>query len=365
MSRPLQIPHPTTTLHLYRHLLREASYLPSVVRPHIDRQIKTRFDVNREIYDPSTHIRQAHHDLRYLRAANAGDLSRMSRVLCWATGRIGRRRRHLIDKLVLPERARPPKIGGSEDLQQYIDAAVAKKAAKAKTQELDRDFLDRWDLDKIRALARSQIQAGIKNSPRADLAKAMNPEGGIPKLDVWGEPLSERRVRTKRKINWKTLVDRLLPPLPRDEWEMLGSIARGKTHVTVPPRRRLARSASGEQDSGRPWNWQAYATRSVASVDEQMNRRNKLLSGLVDEHSPQEAPPVNCHHYTPRLWQRLFMKVWEMTAVMDAKVGGPGWDIVWGGARFQVPAATTAHAELFEGTREDEKVLGSRKKRKN
>lgn len=343
MSRPLRIPHPQTPLHLYRHLLREASYLPPLARPFVDRQIKDRFRRHREDEGERTkkHLRDAHHDLRVLRAANAGDMVRMRRVLLLAFGRVGRRRRELMAHLLRP------KPNSSAELEHY-----AAKAAAATAEGRKMDWLDRWDLDKLRAFARSQVQALLNNPPKAPItANQTVPAKCIPAENAWGKPLPPKLYRTKLKKMWKAVADKLMPPLPKREWELLADISEGKVRDPrwfPPPRRPVARAASGDGMERREWNWPAYATMPVSIVDRPTNRRNKLLTGAVDENTPTGDPqPINCHKYTARTWRRLFGNIWQLTATMEKKATGQGWNIVWGKPKFQAPPASVGDMEFF------------------
>ena len=93
-----QIPHPSKPLHLYRHLLREATYLPPLCRPWIASRIQARFldcRYKKDAKDAKPHVKEAHHWLRYLRSANAGHVERLLHLGYLATGRVGKRRRQL------------------------------------------------------------------------------------------------------------------------------------------------------------------------------------------------------------------------------------------------------------------------------
>ncbi|KAK2069947.1 hypothetical protein P8C59_004487 [Phyllachora maydis] len=122
-----------STIHLYRHLLREATYLPPPARPYIFGRIREQFHRHRRYRPPPPpppadahhhnsknparrpqpgpttprHLRQARHALRHLRAANAGDLRRMRHVLQLVFGAVGPRRRELVAELVAPSSAPP------------------------------------------------------------------------------------------------------------------------------------------------------------------------------------------------------------------------------------------------------------------
>ncbi|GAB1318378.1 LYR motif-containing protein Cup1-like N-terminal domain-containing protein [Madurella fahalii] len=345
MSRPLRLPHPQTTLHLYRHLLREASYLPLPARPFIDAQIKGNFHKHKDLDDRSKRrIKQAHHDLRYLRAANAGDIMRMRRVLLRAFGRIGRRRRELVANLV--HREIPT---NTEELQEYV---VKASVIAAERREID--WLDSWDVDKLRTFARSQIQTCLANPPKAPITYTQTvPEKLIPAENSWGRPFVPKVARTKLKKVWKAVADKCMPPLPKEEWERLGRIADSKEpgpEWLPRPRRPVAQSALGGREDY-TWNWQPYATKPISVVDRPARRRSKLLNGVVDDNTPTGDPqPVNYQKYTPRLLRRLFAEIWQLTSIIEKKPHGQGWNVTWGKLSFDVPPATARTAEFFDHT---------------
>ncbi|KAK3290401.1 uncharacterized protein B0H64DRAFT_57444 [Chaetomium fimeti] len=357
MSQPLRMPKPETALHLYRHILREASYLPPIARRPVDKQIKDKFRRNREDEDKITkHLRQANHDLRALRAANAGDMGRMRRVLLRAFGRIGRRRRELISQLV--HRDIPT---NTEELAKYA-AQMADIAERYKTL----DWMDEWDLEKLRTLARSQVHADPNNAPKAAITDNQTaPEKNLPKENSWGRPLPRKLARTKLKNMWKALADKVMPPLPVAEWKKLEAIADGTMSGPwlPPPRRPLAQTAPEDAQKSQSWNWQSYAIRPVAVVDRQANRRNKLLSGAVDDNTPTGDPPaIDRHKFTPRTWRRLLSNIWQLSPAMTKKPNGKGWDVTWGGLEKQPPPARASNMEFFRDFPAVEEPTSQRKR---
>lgn len=347
MSRPLQIPAPATPLHLYRHLLREASYLPQIARPFVDGQIKTRFRQHRDddADDRSARrLRQAHRELRALRASNAGDMARMRKVFLRVFGRVGRRRRELVTELVRRELPTD-----TEALAQYA-AEMTSIASQRKV-----DWLDAWDIEKLRAFARSQVNASLVNSPRPSLTVHQTmPEEDLPAENSWGRPLPVRLARTKLKKMWAQVADKCMPPLPKEEWERLSDLAQGKLQDPEqrwlpPPRRPVALGTSdGVLPGVQSWDWRAYAVKPVAAVDRPANRRNKLLTGAVDDNTPTGDPqPIDCHKYTAKSWRRMLGSVWQLTATMERKPAGSGWRIVWGKPKFQPAPASAGDMEFF------------------
>jgi hypothetical protein len=236
----------------------------------------------------------------------------------------------------------------TKELEKYTAEATA-----IASQDRDIDWLDTWDLEKLRALARSQAQANLINPPKAPMTlNQTDPTKCIPTENSWGKPFNPKVARTKVKKVWKIVADKCMPPIPKEEWELIGSIAEGKVRdpqQLPPPRRPVAQNASGDRQEAPVWNWQAYATKRAAIVDLPTNRRNKLLTGAVDDNTPTGDPrPIKCHKYTPRTWRRLLGSVWQLTTTMEKKPSGRGWDITWGKHKFEAPQATTGHMEFFE-----------------
>ncbi|KAK3312579.1 hypothetical protein B0H66DRAFT_452348, partial [Apodospora peruviana] len=337
MHRYLQLPHPKTVLHLYRHLLREASYLPSVARPFIDAEIKKRFRRRRNLTADFKlyphYVQQGHHDLRLLRASNAGDLLRMRRVLFEAFGRTGARRRLLMKGLTTPEIP--------------FDATrplwYAKRPNDVAPMLRLPDFLDKWNLEKVKSFAGSQLATSLRNAPKREVkSRQLSPEKLLPTESIWGFPLVPELARNKLKRGWKDLADKLYPPIPKAEWETLRRVTEGRAsdkEFFVPARRPVARglastSASAAEEA---WDWQKYATHPASISTVQTNRRNTLLSGLVDDNTPTGTPePLVCHRYRPRLWRRLFSHIFQLTSYMEPTPeqllhpSGKKYTIEWG-----------------------------------
>ncbi|KAK0642153.1 hypothetical protein B0T16DRAFT_334005 [Cercophora newfieldiana] len=348
MSRPLRIPRPETPLHLYRHILRESSYLPPFARSIVDGRIRARFRRHQRDECAKTAIRRGNHELRALRAAVAGDLPRMYRLMFECFGRNGWRRRELMDELV-----RKDAPSDSDELEKY---AEEKHAALASPPQHRPDWLDHWDVDKVMAFARSQVNCCEQNNrPGQELTgkHLVLEHPQTPKTDIFGRPLPKNRVRANLRRAWKKIAERILPPLPPAEWDMLRDLASGKgidpkwayTH-----RRALAKSASGVEGDPQPWKWEVYVVRPVALVDHQVSKKNKLLSGALDDSSPNgDLEPLNCHRWTPQLWKRMLAQIWRLSAKMEKKPDGKGWDIVWGKDTFKPPVANAATMEFLQG----------------
>ncbi|KAK0736302.1 hypothetical protein B0T21DRAFT_383876 [Apiosordaria backusii] len=343
MSRSLQVPPPTTTLGLYRHLLRESSYLPSLARPHVDQQIKDRFRRHRGDKPDDERlpkrIKEAHHELRVFRAANAGDMTRMRGILLKAFGRTGSRRRELFSRLI----RRPPPVT-TEDLEAQISSA--------RSWNFDRpfDWLDGWDTETLMSFAKAQAKASFSGSPRGPLLHKhlTPPEREVPRENAAGRPFPDKVIRTKIKKIYAELADR-------------------EAGWYVPSRRPLARSlVVDDENKGEEWKWQLYATKPVALVDISQSKKRQLLTGASDENTPYgNAQPLKRHVYTARFWRRLIKSIWLLTATRTEDPEKGGYRVKWARAPFQAPTVAASGSEFFESLpadAEDHGKMGKKKK---
>ncbi len=360
----LPIPSPTTVLHIYRHLLREASYLPLVARPYITGRIKAQFRTHQR---PSAaggeRIRKAYHGLRYLRAANTGSLSRLRKILLLAFGRTGRRRRELLSTFFQSESP-----ADSAALKALIEAG-AESPAEAGTPKRKKDWLDRWDVDKLAKYAKSQASQGLVNTPQATLVpKQTDPTRKIPAQNIWGDALAPKLARSKLRKGWKEIIKKVLPPVSLGEWELLRDLSTGKRpahewHMPARrvPAREISSGAAGDT-AGREWDWAAYVKRPIRQVEAGQSRRRRLMSGAIDDSSPNAGPPIGIHRYTPRLMTRLYKQVWAMSSTAE-KGNNKGLEVTWGHREPHIPIAKGSATELFEGAPDVPAQQSSQRKR--
>lgn len=385
MPRSLQSYLPP--LHIYRQLLREASYLPPVCQSFARSQIRTRFRVHQS--DPPAsrapatrlRLRRARHDLRYLWAANNGLASNMFRILLLAYGRIGKRRRTLMANFVAKEMP-----VDSAALEAQIRAEVAEAEAEAGRRErkskkdesgkncattrraLRPDWLDAWDLPKLHVLAASQARRSFW-SPKPEIkGNKLKPENDIPTENSWGRPLPMKLARSKLRKWYKLLVNRLMPPVARGEWDTLRLLATGQPDRSLwamPSRRPRAKSwlPGDKEDGEKTWDWRRYATEPVRSIERGSSRSQKARTGEEGEAPYGLGPPIGLQNYDRlRMWQRLYTKVWLMTPTMAESETQKGrWDIHWGQTSREVPVATPMQTAFFEGAVAGKTRRGRRK----
>ncbi|KAI1857307.1 uncharacterized protein JN550_013287 [Neoarthrinium moseri] len=346
---PLRIPHPDAPLHLYRHILREASYLPPLARPWAVDRIKARFRDCRHARHPDRHVRHAHHHLRFLRAANAGHVDRMLRICYMATGRLGKRRRLLADAYLTT--APPPDSPA---------LALATPQSPGKRPGGDRllhpTWLDSWDLPKIKALAKSQYDQQSNATLPKEVRRTLNVS---PTQNCWGLPVGPRGLTNKTKKLYASVFASLLPPVPRGEWQALQSLALGEADDAswqIPSRRPVAAStttttantATGTAHVDRPWDWEKYATTPIRVLERPNARRRKALSGSLDQDPRGQGAPIGLRAYKPRSLRRnLYGRIWAASPLVTTK--NTSWDITWGGANPKVSKPASRDMQFFRG----------------
>lgn len=416
---PLQIPHPNTPLHLYRHLLREATYLPPICRPWTTTRIKERFRDCRHDYERSNkYTKQAHHQLRYLRAANAGHVQRMMKLLYHATGRLGKRKRQLataslkkgppadsaaLEKDAVPSsyvlevmRAASPKednkagkstkstkskpslgdktvpTSSAMELMQQASSKednLAGQGNKSKNkQQVPPTWLEDWDFDMVSALAHAQHETQTGNWP-GQMRRTLNPARSIPKEDCWGLPLTlkPKLFTNKLKRFWVPILSKLMPPLPQGEWDALRALTLGEADGRmwkIPSRRPVAVGTGGDNkavaisNENTLWDWERYATRSVAALERPNARKRKILSGGVDEDPRGQGRPTGVRTFAPRVLRRMYGSVWEASPIMTKQPKGK-WQVTWGNSEVKVSGPSTSDLHFFHGV--DKKGIPARR----
>ncbi|KAI2633534.1 hypothetical protein GGS26DRAFT_50429 [Hypomontagnella submonticulosa] len=336
---PLQIPHPNTPLHLYRHLLREATYLLPLCRPYITQRIQSRFRECRRKPDPKPFIKDAHHYLRYLRSANAGHVKRILRLCFLATGRVGKRSR-LLGK---SELSNNPAASSTE---------LGKKTELDNGKQRPLDWLDNWSVPKIMAVAQSQSQ---QSGPdwSFNMRRLINPDKVIPTEDIFGRPLSKKLARNKLKKHWVSVLRQLVPPLPQGEWDQLGAMVRGEAdaqHYELPPRRPVAQSLSTSSDTKKP-QWTDFVTRPVRSIERGSSRKMKSLTGREDEDPRGHGRPIGLRVLGRRKLRRaIYSRVWEASPLLVENPHSKKSSVVWGKSEQAAPQPTKKAMRFFQST---------------
>ncbi|EWG51442.1 hypothetical protein FVEG_16795 [Fusarium verticillioides 7600] len=403
MPRPhFVIPTYLPPLHLYRHILRETSYLPPAIRPEVTHRIRTRFRSHRK-YDrhQNRHRVTAVNLLRKLRAANSGKQTLMEDLIMEAFGRTGARRRSLLSDFIKLE---PPSNSDAlEALIQGVEAheksaeTVELKAIKLQADSsphkpaetaidsqtstnppkdsnetpgngeepkakaplvrkgpkpLQPAFYAKWDTEKLRKLLRSQrdLQQSARLSwPHRDI-KSLQPDSKVPSQTIWGKSPTPNIYQAKRAKFWKRISNKTMPPLGKDEWDLLGRLSSGaqqEDQWKVPERRPVAKPSHGSTTKSDTWDWEGYASRPASQVERQSPLSVYGLVGRNKEKHPYQ-PRLNHQEYSPRWFRRAYQRVWQFTPKMDPDSKPDKLKFIWGALTTPAVPPTRAQLAIFE-----------------
>lgn len=366
---PLQISHPTSSLHLYRHILRESTYLPILCRPWITSHIQQRFRDCRFKKPSDRYVKQAHASLRYLRSVNAGHVKRLEHLCFLATGRVGKRRRILATKHLTShtpvdtEELEQSRLKTMETMQ--MEDSPATSNATTKKTSIKHDWLENWSVDMIKALASSQLAQQNSDWPQ-NMRRALDPQELIRPGNCFGRPFRPKQVRNKLKKHWAAVLAQLLPPLPQGEWDHLASMVQGKPASTaefrIPPRRPVARSPLDSRSldtasDGEQWDWTEYVLKPTRMTERGSSRKHKTLSGKEDHDPRGHGRPIGIRVIGPRKLQRMYGRIWKMSPIMTKNSTKQKWSVTWGKHEQKISPATTRDLPFFQGVGSDGKVL--------
>ncbi|KAG6001093.1 hypothetical protein E4U21_004693 [Claviceps maximensis] len=365
------LPPSLEPLQIYRHLLREVSYLPPAFRKTIDSTVRKRFHNNRkDVAHTKKRLSKAMSSLRTLRAANSGDKDAMQNLVLRGFGRTGARRRELMSQLVQPQGP-----ADSQALESLLDQTSAPSTAvqtpadastttsgqgestsESRPRSSKHSFLEKWDQAKLLQIIRSQKQQqeATKRSTSwpGQSVKGTNPDQYVPKTNIWGNPPAENLVRSKQALWWRRNADKIMPPLGKGEWDLLQHVSKGGQNVgewTIPARRPHALTESTSEAAGTSqWDWEAHAAAPTARVEQPRTMSRHRRTGLHD--SGPYGGTLGRNEVSDRWFRRVYNRTWQLTPKMEQDPNTLHYKLEWGHAAPNLPPATTWQMQFFEGT---------------
>lgn len=366
------LPPSLPPLHLYRHVLREASYLPPAFREAISSTVRDRFHRHRR-HDvrAKAHISRATSALRTLRAANSGDAVAMADLISKGFGRTGPRRREIMARFV---KSQGP--SNLEELEAVLDAPDAQEASSANEHESQPEtqpqpeaatrrrrnkrntapFFHNWDREKLLQLAKSQKEhqqeTRVSTSWRGLAFKNADPNQFVPALNIWGKPPAEILVRAKQAHWWKRSADKLSPPLGKGEWDLLARLSSGaqdEAEWAIPPRRASAKPVAAADVDGRlqAFDYEAWATHPAATVEKQSSHSRRRRSGRRDDGPYAGSGPKTT--LSARWFRRAYNRTWQVTPTVSQDPNTLKHTFSWGVAPTKLPPPTRAQLEALVG----------------
>ncbi|KEY74057.1 hypothetical protein S7711_02647 [Stachybotrys chartarum IBT 7711] len=337
-----------STLQLYRHLLREITYLPPAVRPHIQGFAQRRFHKKQDNdFRAKEHVRRALTYLRTLRACNSGDKRATNSVIATAFAKKGPRRFELLKEFNASD--------GSTDKDKLEEAIAAARvgtseAAPGKPSK-PKKFYQKWDEEKIKAYLtsqRTQIEATKLTLSWGVIIRRPDPDVDIPELNIWGKPLNQGLIENKRGKWWKRHMDKLAPPLGEGEWELLGKLSKGAQQEEPEwqtPSRRAKATPTSVEAGPQAWDWELYATKSPATFGRPTTASQLLRTG----HTAPYAARKEVRELSPRWYRRTYNRLWQQTAKVHRDPATLKHEFTWGKSIAKIPLPTKAQLVVFEG----------------
>ncbi|KAF7551379.1 hypothetical protein G7Z17_g5065 [Cylindrodendrum hubeiense] len=356
-------------LHVYRHILRECTYLPPTWRSPIISTIRDRYRKYQKNDDrQQKHRARAYKLLSTLRSANDGHRLAMQNFMRMAFGRIGIRRRRLMKSFVLPEDG----PNNSEALEALLDAA---DNVEAKAKPNDRNppssqlkgttasptdkrpkhaFHLNWDKPKLLKFIASQrtMESTYPLILLAGEIRNVDEDQFVPAATIWGKPPAENLVNSKKGMWWQRAAAKMMVPLKKNEWDLLGRLSAGAQETDegwmVPERRAPAKPVRKERDSGAlDWDWEGYASYCVNQVEREKASKRSRRTGQEDT-GPYQAQ-LSRRELTPRWYRRAYTRIWQITPVMEQDPRTLKPNFSWGTAKSSLRPARKSQLDVFEG----------------
>jgi hypothetical protein len=218
------------------------------------------------------------------------------------------------------------------------------------------DWLDKWDKERLKKYLKSQkTHEASVNTPWPSTAtlRTTDPAASIPAKNIWQREWNPKTYRTKLAKAWKMTAEKIQPPLPKAEWEMIRRIALNEDipdKWKIPQRRQLVPSLAeprDEADSSKGWQWQELATNPIRHIERPKAPRNIRLSGNAD------VGPYGREPKGPRgdgRWiRRVFNSLWQTTSFVEKDPNTSKETIIWGRKTHKALPASPLQSELFTG----------------
>lgn len=340
--------------HIYRDYMRAISYLPDrAARDYLRGYVSRRFHETtpRDVTDLRSRLPAARQMARKLQRAGDGNLTDLTKVLQHVYGRVGKKRRLLINDLLKRDENEIPRDG--INLEKFIQEQPAPDGSVFSPSP------------KLLALMKSQIENHPPENPRPKLKST------APKLtykNSWGRPLPKNLEKNLQNKFWKDAFDRLLPPLPADEWERLRDFATGKVPIEPFPPRRL-RPHEVKKSSAQP-SEEEEMLRGLALYPARFQLKNPALFDFKHGKFNQETHTIRWNPLpdeknqnlvdrldmkgNQRAMRRVYASVWSLCPKMTQDEITKKWSVEWGGGRSaaakgEVTSPNVYDLELFEG----------------
>ncbi len=289
-------------------------------------------------------VKKAGQHARCLERAGHGNFDDLKKVLLRTYGRAGSRRRELVKDL----------LGSDETVLPKDDAALKELIENSNKQPVTQE---------LRPKVSAFIWSQKTNHPRESIkSNIRNIE--IPKKSIWDRPPAHKLKNSKWQKWWATTLDRMLPPVPKHEWDHLRDLALGKRPLDDFPQRR---SKPMEENAGGGTLALKYLQKRLPPEAAEVD------GGIFDSKEGLMIQTKTQVHYLPsdRARRRLYAFIWSLTPTMSLNEATKTWNVTWGSGKSIIGAENLTQAswrdmELFEDMKsppEPDPLVEKRKQR--
>ncbi|KAL1645428.1 hypothetical protein SLS58_003735 [Diplodia intermedia] len=239
--------------HLLRALLRESTYLPDpAARLYVHHHVISRFldyhppqveDGDRKNHSDNPAfsprrlrgaLNNARKGLNFLRRTNEGEMAPLQQLLLLTYGRTGRRRHELMETLLIPDpiseseavRLWQAEVDATLDPSKAITGIPKVVAESPRREGKPHKYRISPRYSKLRALLESQRSDARPVELRRAKLKTTYLE--VPLTNIWMRPFPRKRERNMVRKWYASVLDKVFPPLPEDEWERLRDLVSGQ-----------------------------------------------------------------------------------------------------------------------------------------
>jgi len=329
-------------LQLLRGILRECTYLPDpAARAYIPQYVLDRYRAyqTETSYRPKTAhrikgskltservlelIREARRGLHVLQRANRGEYLPMEKVLLLTYGRTGKRRHELMEPLKQPDWT------GEHEGKDTVSKTLTEMKVSTKLLE---------KVPKLTMKLEALLHSQRKVQP-LDLTRP-NPKSlalKIPEENIWHRPLANKNIVNLVEEWYSSMLEKVLPPLPRADWERLEALASGKLRWSGQiERRTLAAHGIEMQQAMENAVLTEKETRDeylirIARRQEHPSDVYKALEEVLGINrlkgsTGKEQP----HRVSGRFMRRMWARIFEQCPQMDWDPSSRKWNVEWG-----------------------------------
>lgn len=277
-----------------------------------------------------------------------------------ATGRVGKRRR-----ILLAEHLSNPIITDTAELRAACLTSPDTLYGTVPTET--HDWLENWSVDKILALARSQLSHQDSDWPHS-MRREIDPKNTLSKTNCFNQPPGPRLARNRLKKHFALLLDQIVAPLPEGEWQHLEALVLGSSRnhlLKIPPRRPVARPVQEDSSLGlanEEWDWTQHVLYPARKLERGNSRKMKSLTGREDQDPRGHGRPIGTRFISPQVLQRIYRRIWEMSPLVKRKPEQNAWTVTWGRKQKKLPIPSAGELAFFQGVGKDGKLPAPTKK---